>query len=135
MYICVIVSTVDVNDCIFCVNEKEKVYYPRYVDGTLTIMLNITAATDFLNTLNEAHPFVSFTMEIEIDGMLPSLGTQLLNRAPQIETKVYLCLFSLINYTNNPKMLPCLSYVYWAKYNQSTNGVNGYGQNPIAAFF
>ena len=31
-------------------------------------------------------------------------------------------------------MLPCLSYVYWAKYNQSTNGVNGYGQNPIAAF-
>ena len=31
-------------------------------------------------------------------------------------------------------MLPCLSYVYWEKYNQSTNGVNGYGQNPIAAF-
>ena len=27
MYICVIVSTVDVNDCIFCVNEKQKVYY------------------------------------------------------------------------------------------------------------
>lgn len=45
-----------------------------------------------------------------------------------------LCLFSLINYIHNPKMLPCLSYVYWAKYNQSTNGVNGYGQHPIAAF-
>ena len=28
-------------------------------------------------------------MEIEKDGMLPFLGTQLLNRAPQIETKVY----------------------------------------------
>ena len=26
MYICVIVSTVDVNDCIFCVNEQQKVY-------------------------------------------------------------------------------------------------------------
>ena len=26
MYICVIVSTVDVNDCIFCVNEEQKVY-------------------------------------------------------------------------------------------------------------
>ena len=28
-------------------------------------------------------------MEIEKDGMLTFLGTQLLNRAPQIETKVY----------------------------------------------
>ena len=52
-------------------------------------MPNITTATDFLNTLNHAHPFVSFTMEIEKDGMLPFLGTQLLNLAPQIETKVY----------------------------------------------
>ena len=25
MYMCVIVSTVDVNDCIFCVNEQQKV--------------------------------------------------------------------------------------------------------------
>ena len=64
-------------------------YYRRYVDDTLTIMPNITTATDFLNTLNHAHPSVSFTMEIEKDGTLPFLGTQLLNRAPQIETKVY----------------------------------------------
>ena len=64
-------------------------YYRRYVDDTLNIMPNITAATDFINTLNHAHPSVSFTMEIEKDGMLPFLGTQLLNRAPQIETKVY----------------------------------------------
>ena len=51
-------------------------YYRRYVDDTLTIMLNITAATDFLNTMNHAHPSVSFTMEIEKDGMLPFLGNQ-----------------------------------------------------------
>ena len=25
LYVCVIVSTVDVNDCIFCVNEQQKV--------------------------------------------------------------------------------------------------------------
>ena len=61
-------------------------YYRRYVDDTRTLMPNITTATDFLNTLNHAHPSVSFTMEIEKDGMLPFLGTQLLNRAPQIET-------------------------------------------------
>ena len=30
MYICVIVSTIDVNDCIFCLNEQQKVY-----DGAL----------------------------------------------------------------------------------------------------
>jgi len=63
-------------------------YYRRYVDDTLTVTPNITTATDFLNTLNHAHPSVSFTMEIEKDGMLPFLGTQLLNRAAQIETKV-----------------------------------------------
>ena len=64
-------------------------YYRRYVDDTITIMPNITTATDFLNTLNHAHPSVSFTIEIERDCMLPFLGTQLLNCAPQIETKVY----------------------------------------------
>ena len=52
-------------------------------------MPNIPTAADFLNTLNHAHPSVSFTMEIENDGMLHFLDTQLLNRAPQIETKVY----------------------------------------------
>ena len=52
-------------------------------------MPNITTATAFLNTLNHAHPSLSFTMEIEKDGLLPFLGTQLLNRAPQSETKVY----------------------------------------------
>ena len=63
--------------------------YRRYVDDTLTVMPCITTATDFLNTLNHAHPSVSFTMEIEKDGMLSFLGTQLLHRAPQIEVKVY----------------------------------------------
>ena len=52
-------------------------------------MRNITRATDFLNALNHAHPSVNFIMEIEKDGILPFLGTQVLNRAPQIETKVY----------------------------------------------
>ena len=32
---------------------------------------------------------MKFTMEVENDGMLPFLGIQLLNRAPRIETKVF----------------------------------------------
>ena len=35
------------------------------------------------------HSSVKFTMETQNNGMLPFLGMQLVNRAPQIETKVY----------------------------------------------
>ena len=64
-------------------------FYRRYVDDTLTIMPNIATASNFLYTLNRAHSSVKFTMETECNGMLPFLGIQLLNRSPQIETKVY----------------------------------------------
>ena len=52
-------------------------------------MPDLSTAKDFLNTLNHAHAAIKFTMEVEKDGMLPFLGTQLLNRAPRIETKVF----------------------------------------------
>ena len=64
-------------------------FYRRYVDDTLVKMPNLVAATAFLDTLNHAHSAVSFTMEVEENGMLPFLGVQLLNRAPCVETKVY----------------------------------------------
>ena len=64
-------------------------FYRRYVDDALTIMPNMAAASSFLDTLNLAHSSVKFTMETENNGMLPFLGTQLLNRSPRIETKVY----------------------------------------------
>ena len=65
-------------------------FYRRYVDDTLTVMPNIETASNFLDTLNKAHFSVNFTMETECNGMLPFLGIHLLNRSPQIETKVYL---------------------------------------------
>ena len=40
-------------------------------------------------------------MEIEKDGMLPFLGTQLLNRAPQIEAKVYVNTGLLVHYQSH----------------------------------
>ena len=64
-------------------------FYRRYVDDTLVKMPHLVAATVFLDTLNHAHSAVSFTMEVEENGMLPFLGVQLLNRAPCVETKVY----------------------------------------------
>ena len=71
------------------VEGKLPPYYRRYVDDTFTVMPDLSTAKDLLNTLNHAHPAIKFTMEVEKDGMLLFLGTQLLNRAPRIETKVF----------------------------------------------
>ena len=64
-------------------------FYRRYVDDTFTIMPNIGTASNSLDTLNKTHSSVKFTMETECNGMLPFLDIHLLNRSPQIETKVY----------------------------------------------
>ena len=65
-------------------------YYRRYVDDTLTVMPDRVTAGQFLDTLNSTHPSLKFTMEVEREGSLPFLGTELLNRAPKIESKVYI---------------------------------------------
>ena len=57
------------------------------------------------DTLNKAHSSVKFTMETECNGMLPFLGIQLLNRSPQIETKVY------VKPTNSSLLLHYQSHV------------------------
>ena len=64
-------------------------FYRRYLHDTLVRLPDLAAATGFLVSLNHAHRAVSFTMEVEKDGMLPFLGVQLLNHAPCVETKVY----------------------------------------------
>ena len=52
-------------------------YYRRYVDDTFTIMPNKTSANNFLETLNQCHSSIKFTMEIENNRMLPFLGTRI----------------------------------------------------------
>ena len=47
-------------------------------------------AGQFLDTLNSTHPSLKFAMEVEREGSLPFLGTELFNRAPKIESKVYI---------------------------------------------
>ena len=68
---------------------KMPTYYKRFVDDTLTIMPNKTSAGNFLDTLNQCHSSIKFTMETESNSMLPFLGTQLLNKHTRVETKVY----------------------------------------------
>ena len=64
-------------------------YYKRFVDVTLAIMPNKASADNFLDFLNLCHSSIKFTMETESNGMLPFLGTQLLNKHTHVETKVY----------------------------------------------
>ena len=58
---------------------KHPSFYRGYVDDTLTIMLSIKTASNFLDTLNKAHSSVKFTMDTEGNGMLPFLGIKSLN--------------------------------------------------------
>ena len=37
-------------------------FYRRYVDDTFALVPDLTAATDFLSVLNDAHPAIQFIM-------------------------------------------------------------------------
>jgi len=63
-------------------------YYRRYVDDTLTMMPDLSTGT-FSTPSTAPTPPSIFTVEVENDGMLPFLDIQILNRAPRIETKVF----------------------------------------------
>ena len=63
--------------------------YKRYFYDTLSKMSDATAASEFLSTLNEIHPSVSFTMELEDNNRLPFLGMEIIKNGSQLDTKVY----------------------------------------------
>jgi len=46
------------------IQNKMPAFYKRYVDDTFSKMPDAKAASEFLSTLNEIHPSVSFTMEL-----------------------------------------------------------------------
>ena len=69
--------------------NKLPAFYHRYVDDTISKLPDLISATTFLFTLNEAHPSISFTMEIEKDGELPFLGMKIMRNGSLLETKVH----------------------------------------------
>ena len=56
----------------------------------ISLMRQLNLLLHFASTLIHCHSSVQFTMEIEHDGSLPFLGVELLNRAPRIESNVYI---------------------------------------------
>jgi len=58
--------------------NKLPIFYKRFVDDTLSAMPDPEAASEFLTTLKKSHPSVDFTMELEKNGRLPFLGTNVI---------------------------------------------------------
>ena len=69
--------------------NKMPAFYKRYVDVTLSKMPDVSSTSEFLLTLNEIHPSLSFTMELEDNGKLPFLGMMIIRNGPRLDTKVY----------------------------------------------
>jgi len=67
---------------------KVPAFYNRYVDDTLSKMPDVSSVSEFLLTLNEVHPWLTFTMELEDNGKSPFLGIVIIRNAPQLDTKV-----------------------------------------------
>lgn len=63
-------------------------FYRRYVDDTLAKMVNIEPATELLQVLNDVHPRLSFTMELEHDSSIPFLGMVIARSGNKLPTKV-----------------------------------------------
>ena len=69
--------------------DKLPSFYKRYVDDTLAAVKDIPSATVFLATLNEAHPAISFTMEVANTNKAPFIGMKLIKIGKQVKTFVY----------------------------------------------
>ena len=63
--------------------------YKRYVDDTLARMPGADVATEFLSTLNDLHPSLTFTMELPVDNKIPFIGIEIVKHGIKLETQVY----------------------------------------------
>ena len=68
---------------------KMLAYYRRSVDDTPTVMPNKTSAENLLETLNQCHSSVMFTMENESNGYFPSWAPSSSTDLHVLETKVF----------------------------------------------
>ena len=69
--------------------NKMPAFYKRHVDDTLSKRCDVSSASEFLLTMNEIHPSLSFTMELKDSGKLPFLGMVIIRNGLQLDTKVY----------------------------------------------
>ena len=80
-------------------------FYHRFVYDTITIQSSLTAAEDFLYTLNNCHSSLNFTMECDDGGKLPFVEMETIRKENHLETKVQ------VKPTNNGLLLHHQSHV------------------------
>ena len=64
-------------------------FYKRYVDDTFALVPDLTAATNFLSVLNDAHPAIQFTKETAVNNSLPFVGMVISKTDNHLSTSVY----------------------------------------------
>ena len=69
--------------------HKMRAFYKRYVDDTLSAMPDFETASNFLTTLDNSHPSIDFTMELEQNCRQPFLGMDIIRNGCWLDTKVY----------------------------------------------
>ena len=69
--------------------DKLPSFCKRYVDDALATVKDISTATAFLATLDEAHPAISFMIEAANISKLPYIGIELTKIGEQLKTCVY----------------------------------------------
>ena len=72
-----------------CPPDIKLALYQRYVDDTFVLFKTESDVGRFLNYLNQKHPNMKFTGEVEKDNRLPFLGTTVFRNGNAFETTVY----------------------------------------------
>ena len=68
---------------------KSPLVYYRYVDDTFAVFPDEDQRSMFERELNNLHPCLKFTSELENDKMLPFLDVQVVSREGRFLTQVY----------------------------------------------
>ena len=72
-----------------CPSYFKPLFYRRYIDDTFLVFKSSDHVPLFLNYLNEKHPNIKFTSEIEADKSLPFLDVKVTRNDKGFETDLY----------------------------------------------
>ena len=72
-----------------CPSEFRPVLYRRYVDDCFLVYNHISHVNKFLSFLNQQHPKIKFTKEVETNGTLPFLDVTVRHLDCSIQASVY----------------------------------------------
>ena len=69
--------------------NKLREFYRQYVDDICAVMQGLSAARVFRDSLNNSHPSVNFTMEMEDNRRLPFIDMEIIRFDHHLETCIY----------------------------------------------